>query len=75
MNWLGKMNQLKSPKQFFFHRFVQDLHWEFFFRIINDFVHRFILDRAFVDFTVSLLILPFDIDDFNTKMVKSTVNP
>jgi hypothetical protein len=30
-----------------------------FFRIINDFVHRFILDRTFVDFTVSLLILPF----------------
>jgi hypothetical protein len=39
----------------------------------NDFVHRFILDRTFVDFTVSFLILPFDIVDFNSKMVKSTV--
>jgi hypothetical protein len=46
-----------------------------FFRIINDFVHRFILDRTFVDFTVSLLILPFYIVDFNSKMVKSTVKP
>jgi hypothetical protein len=48
-----------------------------FFRIINDFVHRFILDRTFVDFTVSLIILPFDIVDFNSKskMVKSTVKP
>jgi hypothetical protein len=46
-----------------------------FFRIINDFVHRFILDRTIVDFTVSLLILPFDIVDFNSKMVKSTVKP
>jgi hypothetical protein len=44
-----------------------------FFCIINDVVHRFILDRTFVDFTVSLLILPFDIVDFNSKMVKSTV--
>jgi hypothetical protein len=46
-----------------------------FFRIINDFVHRFILDCTFVDFTVSLLILPFYIVDFNSKMVKSTVKP
>jgi hypothetical protein len=46
-----------------------------FFRIINDFVNRFILDRTLVDFTVSLLILPFDIVDFNSKMVKSTVKP
>jgi hypothetical protein len=46
-----------------------------FFRMINDYVHRFILDRTFVDFTVSLLILPFDIVDFNSKMVKSTVKP
>jgi hypothetical protein len=46
-----------------------------FFRIINDFVHRFFLDRTFVDFTVSLLILPFYIVDFNIKMVKSTVKP
>jgi hypothetical protein len=46
-----------------------------FFRIINDFVHRFIFDRTFVDFTVSLLILPFDIVDFKSKMVKSTVKP
>jgi hypothetical protein len=37
--------------------------------------HRFILDRTFVDFMVSLLILPFDIVDFNSKMVKSTVKP
>jgi hypothetical protein len=37
-----------------------------FFRIINDFVHRFILDRKFVDFTVSQLILPFYIVDFNS---------
>jgi hypothetical protein len=35
-----------------------------FFRIINDFVHRFILDRTFVDFTVSLFILPSDSIDF-----------
>jgi hypothetical protein len=35
-----------------------------FFRIINDFVQKFILDRTFVDFTVSLLILPFYIVDF-----------
>jgi hypothetical protein len=35
--------------------------------IINYYVHRFILDRTFVDFTVSLLILPFDIVDFNKK--------
>jgi hypothetical protein len=48
---------------------------ENFFRIINDFVHRFILDRTFVDFTVSLLMLPFDIVDFNSKMVKSTAKP
>jgi hypothetical protein len=50
---------------------------EIFFRIINDFVfvHTFIFDRTFVDFTVSLLILPFYIVDFNSKMVKSTVNP
>jgi hypothetical protein len=34
-----------------------------FFRIINDFVHGFFLDRTFVDFTVSLLILPFYIVD------------
>jgi hypothetical protein len=27
----------------------------------------------FVDFTVSLLILPFYIVDFNSKMVKSTM--
>jgi hypothetical protein len=45
------------------------------FRIINDFVHRFILDRTFVDFTVSLLFLPFYVVDFNSKMVKSTVKP
>jgi hypothetical protein len=45
----------------------------FFFRIINDFVH--ILDHSFVDFTITLLILPFDIVDFNSKMVKSTVKP
>jgi hypothetical protein len=45
----------------------------FLFRIINDFVHKFILDRTFVDFTVLLLILPFHIIDFNSKMVKSTV--
>jgi hypothetical protein len=38
-------------------------------------VHRFILDRTFDDLTVSLLILPFDIVDFNSKMVKSTVKP
>jgi hypothetical protein len=38
-----------------------------FFRIINDFVHRFILDRTFVDFTVLLLILKL-----TTKIVKST---
>jgi hypothetical protein len=44
-----------------------------FFRIINDFVHRFILDRTFVDFTVSLSILPFNIVDYDGKMVKSTV--
>jgi hypothetical protein len=44
-----------------------------FFRIINDFVHRFILDRTFVDFTVSLLILPFYIVDFNSETVKSTI--
>jgi hypothetical protein len=48
---------------------------ENFFRIINDFVHRFILDRTFVNFTVSLLILTFYILDFNSKMVKSTVQP
>jgi hypothetical protein len=47
----------------------------FFFRIINDFVHRFILDRTFVDCTVSLLILPFYFVDFNSKMVKSTLKP
>jgi hypothetical protein len=46
-----------------------------FFRIINDFVHKFTLDRTFVDFTISLLILPFDIVEFNSKMVKSTVKP
>jgi hypothetical protein len=46
-----------------------------FFRIINDFVQRFILHRTFVDFTVSLLIVPFYIVDFNSKMVKSTVKP
>jgi hypothetical protein len=46
-----------------------------FFRIINDFVHRFILDCTFVDFTVSLLILPFYIVNSNSKMVKSTVKP
>jgi hypothetical protein len=39
-----------------------------FFRIINDFVHKFILDRTFVDLTVSLLNLPFE-------TVKSTVKP
>jgi hypothetical protein len=43
------------------------LHWEYFFRMINNFVHKFILDRTFVDFTVSLLILPFYIVDFNSK--------
>jgi hypothetical protein len=47
----------------------------FFPYIINDFVHRFILDRTFVDFTVSLLILPFYNVDFNSKMVKSSVKP
>jgi hypothetical protein len=46
-----------------------------FFRIIKDFVHKFIFDRTFVDFTVSLLILPFYIVDFNSQMVKSTVKP
>jgi hypothetical protein len=46
---------------------------DFFFRIINDFVHRFILDRTYVDFTVSLLNSPFYIVDLNSKMVKSTV--
>jgi hypothetical protein len=45
------------------------------FRIINDFVHKFILDCTFVDFTVSLLILSFYIVDFNSKMVISTVKP
>jgi hypothetical protein len=40
-----------------------------FFRVIKDFVNRFILDRTFVDFTVSLLIYPFHIVDFNSKMV------
>jgi hypothetical protein len=54
--------------------FLQD-SLRIFFSIINDFVHRFILDRTFVDFTVSLLILPFYIVDFNSKMVKSTVKP
>jgi hypothetical protein len=34
-----------------------------------------ILDHTFVDFTITLLILPFDIVDFNSKMVKSTVKP
>jgi ABC-type spermidine/putrescine transport system permease subunit II len=42
-------------------------------------VHRFILDRTFVVFTVSLLILPFFmfyiVDFNNSKMVKSTVKP
>jgi hypothetical protein len=52
-----------------------DITLKFFFRIINDFVHRFILDHTFVDFTVSLLILPFYIVDFNSIMVKSTVKP
>jgi hypothetical protein len=33
------------------------------------------LDRTFVDFTVSLLILPFYIFDFISIMVKSTVKP
>jgi predicted subunit of tRNA(5-methylaminomethyl-2-thiouridylate) methyltransferase len=42
---------------------------------MNDFVYRFILHRTFVDFTVSLIILPFYIVDFNSKMVKSTVKP
>jgi hypothetical protein len=55
--------------------FQNMLSLKFFFRIINDFVHRFILDRTFVDFTVPLLILPFCIVDFNIKMVKSTVKP
>jgi hypothetical protein len=41
----------------------------------ENFVHRFILDRTFVDFTVSLLILSFYIVDFNSKMVKPTVKP
>jgi hypothetical protein len=36
---------------------------------------RFILDRTFVDFTVSLSILPFYIVDFNSKLKKSTVKP
>jgi hypothetical protein len=44
-----------------------------FFHIINDFVHRLILDLTFVDLTVSLLFLQFYIVDFNSKMVKSTV--
>jgi hypothetical protein len=43
------------------------------FRIINEFVHRFILDRTFVDFEVSLLILPFYIVDFNSETVKLTM--
>jgi uncharacterized protein YggT (Ycf19 family) len=47
----------------------------FFFRIINDFVHRFILNCTFIDFTVSLLILTFYIVDFNSEMVKSTEKP
>jgi hypothetical protein len=42
-----------------------------FFRIIDDFVHRFILDRTFVDFTVSLLILPFYIVDFKNGKINS----
>jgi hypothetical protein len=46
-----------------------------FFRIINDFAHRCILDCTFIDFTFSLLILPFHIVEFNSKMVKSTVKP
>jgi hypothetical protein len=46
-----------------------------FFRIINDFVYRFILDCTFVDFTVSLLILPFYVVDFNSKMEKTTMKP
>jgi hypothetical protein len=54
---------------------VNDNALKFFFCILNDFVHRFILDRTFVDFTVSLLILPIYIVDCNSKMVKSTVNP
>jgi hypothetical protein len=37
--------------------------------------NRFILDHTFVDFTDSLLILGFDIVDFNSKMIKSTVKP
>jgi hypothetical protein len=62
----------KSPS--FKRRFTVDT-LRIFFRIFNDFVHRFIFDRTFVDFTVSLLILPFDIVDLNSKMVKSTVKP
>jgi hypothetical protein len=38
-------------------------------------IQRIILDCIFVDFTVSLLILPFYIVDFNSEMVKSTVQP
>jgi hypothetical protein len=54
---------------------------QFLQRVSKDFVHRFILDRIFVDFTVSLLVLPFYIVDFNSKIiknsetVKSTVKP
>jgi hypothetical protein len=51
---------------------------ENFFRIINDFVHRFNLDHTFVDFTVSLLILPFYIvvnGKINNETVKSTLKP
>jgi hypothetical protein len=36
--------------------------------------NRFILDCTFVDFTVSLLILPFYIVEFNSKINSETVN-
>jgi hypothetical protein len=55
--------------------YMLQLPLRIFFSMINDFVQRFILYRTFVDFTVSLLILLFNIVDFNSKMVKSTVKP
>jgi hypothetical protein len=66
-----------NPKYMLFWR-VWNIALRIFFRIriyiINDFVHRFILDRTIVNFTVSLLIIPF-YNVYNvetTKIVKST---
>jgi hypothetical protein len=53
----GKVDQSEAIFIYTLMQAVLAYRWlMFFFRIINDFVHRFILDRTFVDFTVSLLI-------------------